>query len=313
MIQKERIKLLNNKQFRNEKYIIYWMQQSQRTDYNHALEYAINLSDKYNKPLIVYFGLTFNFPDANIRHYKFMFEGLENVKKSLDKRNIKFLLIENSPEIGIIEISKNACIIIVDRGYLKIQRSWRKSVAEKIKCPLIQIESDVVVPIQVTSNKEEYSACTIRHKIHDKLKKYLITVKKQKYNQEYIEHEFDSIDIKNIKINNIDSSVNPVKNFLGGTNHALNHLNLFLKEKISEYQEKRNDPNINFVSNMSLYLHFGQIFPLQIALSVLKNKNPGNESYLEELIIRRELSINFIYYNIKYNEFDGLPDWSKKT
>ena len=231
MIQKERIKYLNNKKFQNKKYIIYWMQQSQRTDYNHTLEYAITQSNNYEKPLIVYFGLTENFPDANIRHYKFMIEGLKEVQKSLNDRGIKFLLKQLSTEKGAIELSKDACMIIVDRGYLKIQKDWRNKVSKEINCPLIQIESDAVIPVEIASQKEEYSAATLRHKIRDKFDKYLSPLKKEKYKQSYIEKELGSIDIKEISKDKIDKSVKNVDNFIGGTYQAIKHLNLFLKKK----------------------------------------------------------------------------------
>jgi len=313
MIQKERIKNLNKKDFQNKKYIVYWMQQSQRTEYNHALEYAISQSNKYKKPLLVYFGLTESFPDANLRHYDFMLEGLKEVNKSLKERNIKFVLDHTSPEIGAINLSKKACLLIVDRGYLKIQREWRKTVSEKIKCPLIQIEGDVVVPIEIVSNKEEYAAVTIRSKINEKLTQYLTPLKKEKYNHNFVENDLDSTDVEKIVLNKIDNSVKPVNNFKGGTSQAVKHLNVFLKDKIDKYAEKRNDPNLNFGSNMSPYLHFGQISSLNIALSVLKNKSLGYESFLEELIVRRELSMNFVFYNSKYDNYYGLPDWAKKS
>jgi deoxyribodipyrimidine photo-lyase len=313
MIQKERIILLNDKKFRNEKYIIYWMQQSQRTDYNHALEYAIYQSNKYEKPLIVYFGLTEFFPNANIRHYKFMIEGLIEVEKTLNNRGIKFLLKQLSPEKGAIDLSKDACMIIVDRGYLKIQRDWRNKVSNEINCPLIQIESDVVIPVEVASEKEEYSAATLRHKIKDKIGKYLIPLKKEKYKHSYVEKELGSIDIQEISKDKIDKSVKQVDNFIGGTDQAKKYLNLFLKEKIDSYPEKRNDPNLNFVSNLSPYLHFGQISSLKVALSVLESKSIGREAFLEELIARRELSINFVYYNPYYNSLNCLPDWAKNN
>jgi deoxyribodipyrimidine photo-lyase len=313
MIQKERIKNLNDKKFQNKKYIVYWMQQSQRTKYNHALEYAISISNKYRKPLIVYFGLTNHFPNANIRHYKFMLKGLEEVKKSLKDQVIRFLLRQISPDIGAIALSKDACMMIVDRGYLKIQRKWRKKVSDVIECPLIQIESDVIVPVETASNKEEYAAFTIRDKINKNLDKYLIPVKKEKYRQSFFEKYIDSVDIKDISENKIDKSVKPVNTFVGGTSQAIKHLDLFLKEKIDSYHEKRNNPNLNFVSNLSPYLHFGQISSLHIAMSILNNKSPGNKSFLEELIVRRELSINYVYYNSMYDQFDGLPEWSKKT
>jgi len=79
------------------------------------------------------------------------------------------------------------------------------------------------------------------------------------------------------------------------------------------FPELRNDPTLDYLSHMSPYLHFGQISPLYIAPKVLKTGSPGVEAFLEELIIRRELSMNFVFYNEKYDSLDAIPEWSKKT
>ena len=80
---------------------------------------------------------------------------------------------------------------------------------------------------------------------------------------------------------------------------ALKTAENFLHNKFENYSVDRNDPNKNAQSNLSPYLHFGQISSQRIAIEVkLLNGNPESEkSYLEELIIRKELSDNFCYYN----------------
>jgi len=87
----------------------------------------------------------------------------------------------------------------------------------------------------------------------------------------------------------------------------------FLKNKLQRYRELRSDPIKDCLSNMSPYFHFGQISPLYIALKVLETSKAGKEAYLDELIIRRELSMNFVFYNQDYDSFKGLPDWAKET
>jgi deoxyribodipyrimidine photo-lyase len=67
---------------------------------------------------------------------------------------------------------------------------------------------------------------------------------------------------------------------------------------------------------MSPYLHFGQISPLFIALQThaakgIKKQN--KDAYLEELVVRRELSMNYCFYNPHYDSYSGLPDWAQKT
>jgi hypothetical protein len=53
----------------------------------------------------------------------------------------------------------------VDRGYLRIQRAWREDASKRMECPLLQVESDIIVPVEETSAKEEHAAATIRAKI----------------------------------------------------------------------------------------------------------------------------------------------------
>jgi deoxyribodipyrimidine photo-lyase len=81
------------------------------------------------------------------------------------------------------------------------------------------------------------------------------------------------------------------------------------------YDERRNDPGANAQSGLSPYLHFGQISAQRVALEAEKYDRhlPSQESFLEELIVRRELSDNFCYYNDRYDSFDGFPDWARKT
>ena len=143
MIQKERIKALNQKSVQKGEYVLYWMQASQRSEYNHALEWAILKANEFRQPLIVFLGITDQFPEANERHYAFMLEGLKEVKDSLEKRGIQMVILHESPEVGALQLAARASLAVVDRGYLRIQRSWRDFVSRRIGCTLFQVESDV--------------------------------------------------------------------------------------------------------------------------------------------------------------------------
>ena len=317
MIQKVRIKALNKKELKIGTYVLYWMQASQRADYNHALEYTISKANELHQPVIVFFGITDHFPEANERHYAFMLEGLREVKQSLEKRGIQMVILHESPEKGVLQMSKKASLVIVDRGYLRIQRAWRKDVADRIDCSLIQVESDVIVPLEETSPKEEYAAATIRSKIHKKLNHFLVPLKQRDPIIDSLSLDVESFAIENIdkalsKLR-IDRSVKKVNSFQGGTKEAREHLEVFLEGKLDRFPGLRNDPTLDYLSQMSPYLHFGQISPLFIALEVKKTKSPGIEAFLEELIIRRELSMNFVFYNEHYDSYQAIPEWARKS
>jgi deoxyribodipyrimidine photo-lyase len=317
LIQKERIKILNKNPKRNNKFVVYWMQASQRAEYNHALEYAIVQANNLNKPLIVFFGLTDDYPEANERHYAFMLQGLHEVDEVFRNRGIKMAVIRQSPELAIVELSKVASLIVVDRGYSRIQQKWRRIAAEKVNCLLVQIESDVIVPVEQASWKEEYSAATLRPKIKKKINHYLLPLDQNTPKKDSLHIVFDSLEIDNIDHVladlKIDHNVKRVQNFIGGTSHAKKLLQYFIDKKLAHYSNSRNDPAANGISHMSPYLHFGQISPLYIALKILEKKSPESDAYLEELVVRRELSMNFVFYNPYYDQFSSLPEWCKKT
>ncbi|NLE05123.1 MAG: deoxyribodipyrimidine photolyase [Crenarchaeota archaeon] len=295
------------------------MQASQRVEGNLALEYAILKANSLNKPLVVFFGLTKEFPEANFRHFHFMIEGLREVTDSLENAGIKFIVWNKSPSLGVVELSKEACLCVVDKGYLKTQKQWYTYAANHMDCPLIQIEDNIIVPVNEASPKEEYSAATLRPKIEKKLQTYLTTFNLVKPKYQSINLPFESIDLQNtdniLSKLNVANSDYPVRKFRGGTKFAIQCLNHFIKEQLFDYKESRNDPVLACTSDMSPYLHFGQISPLQIVLLTESNFDhiAQKEAFFEELIIRRELAINYMNYNPNYDSFEGLPNWTKNT
>ncbi|MCK7494581.1 MAG: hypothetical protein MZW92_28000 [Comamonadaceae bacterium] len=49
-----------------------------------------------------------------------------------------------------------------------------------------------------------------------------------------------------------------------------------------------------------------------MALEVIKSMKDAG-AFLEELVVRRELSDNFCYYNRNYDNLQGFPAWAKAT
>jgi len=317
MVEESRVRPLNRKHPVKGEYVLYWMQASQRVEYNHALEFAISQANERKQPLIVYFGLTDNFPEASERHYFFMIEGLKHVKEALNDRGVGMVIERVSPEIGAVNFARKASLVVCDCGYLKIQKQWRQYAARNMECPLLQVESDVVVPVETASSKEEYSAVTLRRKVLPILYRYLVPLPEQILKIDSLHLEYGTYDISDtsgaISKLNIDHSVKPVTSFHGGTFEAKKRLEEFIAQKLDRYHELRNDPNENCLSNLSPYLHFGHVSPLGIALAVNRYSGSGRDAFLEELIVRRELSMNFIHYNQNYDSFAGLPEWARHT
>lgn len=326
MIENERVNELNDKAINySGENVIYWMQSSQRAEENHALEYAVKLSNDLKKNLIVYFGITENYPEANERHYYFMLEGLKSVKKDLNKRKIRMVVLKGSPEIEILKFDKIASVIVVDAGYLRHEKMWRDYVSQQMPCKVVKIETNVIVPLEAASDKDEYSAATIRRKLERKVDIFSKLPETIKYDGKYESNlrnidEVQIDDIDNvIEMLKIDKNVKKVSKFVGGTAVSKLLLEEFLKDKLSCYSTLRNEPSGECCSNMSPYLHFGQISPIYIYNRVIEfcemdiNCDDNKKAYIEELFVRRELAMNFVNYNEKYDSYEGLPNWAKSS
>jgi len=182
------------------------------------------------------------------------------------------------------------------------------------------VESDVIVPVQAAADKEAYAAATLRPKIQKHLQRYLVPVEATPLKRDGLGFRPKGLNLQQVdKILSrlqIDRTVRPVRHYRGGTSNAHRLLDDFISEKLKYYAEQRSDPSKDYGSHMSPYLHFGQISPLEIALKVSQVRGKPKETteaYLEELIIRRELSMNFVHYNPDYDSFKALPDWAKAT
>ncbi len=319
-IQPTRVTALNDRSPRQGDYVLYWMQQSQRAEDNHALEYAIQQANRLGLRLYVVFGLMDDYPEANLRHYAFMVDGLRDVEQGLERRGIRFAVHRGHPAEVALAASRHAALTVCDRGYLRHQKHWRQRLAAAADCPVIQVESDVVVPVEVVSPKAEYAARTLRPKLHRHLDDYLIALNTTPLDKDSLNLPADGLDLSDpqalVDSLKLDRSVPPVgRLFKGGTREAKRLFSRFLTT-VDRYTEHRNQPQTDDVSHMSKYLHFGQVSPLWLALAMRNSpdqRDTDKDAFIEELIVRRELSINFVEYHEHYDNYRCLPDWAKKT
>jgi deoxyribodipyrimidine photo-lyase len=319
---KGRVKALNDGKFnKNGKFVIYWMSQSHRANFNHSLEFAIDLSNAYRKPLLVYFPITDRYKYSNARYYKFMLDGILEAKKSIEERGIKFI-IEKVDDIKqrVIEISRDAFALITDKAYLKFYRRLNQHVADKLDIPVYEVESDVCVPVEIASDRLEPYAFSFRKKIYSIIDAFIVELKPREVKIKSVGLDFglgeltlrDSLEI--LDILNIDKSVS-LSPFVGGYSQARKYLEEFIERKLHKYKDFRSHPELDYQSNLSPYLHFGQISPIEVVLEVLSKygKDENVDSFFNELIVWRELARNFCYYNPNYNQYEGIPDWAKET
>lgn len=322
-------RLIHLKDGKNQgEYVLYWMQQSQRIHDNHALNFAADIANKNNLPLVVFFALYSNYPEANERSFAFMLEGLYDVKKWLDNQGVNFVLRIGPAQEVIFDYLSDAFSFVMDYGYLKHQKMWRKNILDRIikedlHCSVDMIDTDMIVPVKVASDKREYGAYTLRPKLMKVLHEYrdsdpLPPLKNTKQLHLKFDDDLSDVDMLLKKLN-VDQSVTRSPFFKGGYLEASHAFSKFLYNDLKDYKD-RNDPSNPKVSHMSMYLHFGQISPRELlermTLAMLQDQidQASIDSLVEQLYVRRELAFNYVTYQKNYDIFEMMTQpWAYKT
>ncbi|KAI0557696.1 DNA photolyase [Gracilaria domingensis] len=322
-------------------FVLYWMANSLRTRYNFALGHAIYLCEKYRKPLRVVHVFDTVAQDGQPlpeRHAAFQLESLSDVARDLHQKSIPFAVIEPGHDTcaAITALAKDAVLVVTDTCYLRRGRADREAVASSLRIPMYAIEADVVVPVQVASNKAEYAARTIRPKITRALNEYLVPMPEIELPQQsscdvnnWIKSmdpdmnllDLDEIDAVLENVEGLDRGAPRVRSFRGGQNEAQTRLEHFLTKRLREYGSGRNEPAKQMQSDLSPFLRAGNISPIDIALRAKERARKKSsmkeslESFLEELIVRRELAVNACWFNPKvYDVYENIvPNFAKES
>lgn len=299
--------------------IAYWMSRDQRVSDNWALLFAINTAIKTSSKMIVLFCLLDDFLNAHPRNFHFMLKGLLELNKKLEQFNISFYIIEGNPKLIIPEIIKQHKItgLITDFDPLKIKKNWKLELSKRISIPFYEIDTHNIVPCWIASNKQEWGAYTLRPKINKLLPEFLtdipeITYFKLNSNNYVVQNNFKT---RQIILERIKSIMHHLDWIEAGEISAKKQLENFINNKLQSYHINKNKPSINGLSNLSPFLHFGMISSQRVALEILNSNSSdiAKQSFLEELIVRKELSDNYCFYNKNYDNFDGFPEWAKNS
>ena len=298
--------------------VIYWMSRDQRVNDNWALIYSQELAIREKVPLTVLFCLAPRFLNATTGQYVFMLAGLRELSQRLSKLNIPFFLVTGEPDKTLVQFIKTytASTLITDFDPLRIKRQWKEEVARKITIPFYEVDAHNIVPCAIASPKQEYGAYTIRKKIGRLLPVFLDTLPKLQKHPFQWKKDLPRIEWEKLPASlKTNSTMGNLDWITPGEAEAQKRLTHFIDEKLSFYDTSRNNPIEEAQSDLSPYLHFGQLSAQRVALKIEKSNIPNHikAPFLEELIIRRELSDNFCFYNPHYDSFNGFPQWAQKT
>ncbi|KAI4327069.1 hypothetical protein L6164_019570 [Bauhinia variegata] len=308
--------------------VVYWMFRDQRMKDNWALIHALRQANKANVPVAVVFNLFDQFLGAKARHLGFMLRGLRQFSQEIEQAlQIPFFLFRGEAEENVPNFIREcgASLLVTDFSPLRQVRKCKEEICKRVNdsVTIHEVDAHNIVPLWVTSDKLEYSARTIRGKINKRLSEYLIDFPSieppsRKWDTKNELIDWDSL-IADVLRRGAD--VPEIHWCEPGENAAMQVLmgseNGFLTKRLKTYTGDRNDPaKPSALSGLSPYLHFGQISAQRCALEARKLRHScpqAVDTFLEELIVRRELADNFCFYQPHYDSLQGAWEWARKT
>lgn len=104
--------------------------------------------------------------------------------------------------------------------------------------------------------------------------------------------------------------------FRGGYKEGMQQVERFFKEKFKDYAANRNNPNNEVLSNLSPWLHTGQISALKVVLLARKrfsSQNNNLQTFINEIFAFRETAEHFCYHEKNYDSIEGALVWAKES
>lgn len=298
--------------------VVYWMQRAQRANDNPALELTVETANLLGKPVVVFFALMSFFPGANLRHFAFLVQGVPEIAEALQKRGIG-LVLRRSPDHKLEKLCAELrpALVIGDENPLRDPEKWRQDAASNLRVPFWTVDADVIVPSKLLL-KEQYAARTIRPRLQRLLPEFLVVSKNPKARIPWRKPRgLASLPVTFNFLHDwpLNRSAQPVRGLKGGSGEAERLLKQFIRCKLKDYPALRNHPEAAATSQLSPYLHFGQIGPRAVALAVQNAHAPeaAKQAYLDQLITWRELSVNFVRFNPNYDNFECAEPWAHRT
>uniref|UniRef100_A0A671KMA5 Deoxyribodipyrimidine photo-lyase n=1 Tax=Sinocyclocheilus anshuiensis TaxID=1608454 RepID=A0A671KMA5_9TELE len=252
--------------------------------------------------------------------YAFMLKGLREVAKECNSLDIKFHLLSGEPGQNLASFVKKWKFgaVVTDFNPLRIPLQWIETVKKHLPAdvPFIQVDAHNVVPCWEASENLEYGARTIRGKITKLLPEFLSEIPLVNTHPHSASRAAEPVDWEEVLSSlEVDRSVGEVDWAQPGSCGGMAMLESFIEQRLRLFATQRNNPNCDALSHLSPWIHTGQLSVQRVVKQVKREKNASESvaSFIEELVVRRELADNFCFYNHNYDNISGAYDWAKKT
>jgi deoxyribodipyrimidine photo-lyase len=350
MVPEVRITPLNEHGVRADgDYVLYWMVSARRTSWNFALDRAREYADTLRKPIVVFEALRADYPWACERFHQFVADGMRDNLRACQSRGVlyyPYLERARGEGKGLLErLAERAAVVVTDDFPAVFLRRMIDAAGQRLAVRCEAIDSNGLLPLRAVDSVFP-SAYAFRRAFQRVLPEHLGArplrdpfaglLQPQPVLAEDIRSRWPSavewLDSGAMARFPVDHSVG-LTAMPGGECAARARLHEFLAVDLASYGTERNQPDDDVSSWLSAYLHWGHLSVHEIFnaivtregwLGALPAKATGAregwwgltasaESFLDQLIVWRELSFNMSSTRDNYDRFESLPSWAINT
>ena len=335
-------------------FVLYWMTAYRRTNWNFSLDRAIDWARELDKPLVILEALRCGYQWASDRLHGFILEGMADNARSLSGKPVRYYpYVEQFPDEGkglLYALSRKACVIVTDDFPAFFIPRMAASASKKMPVRMELVDSNGILPLRA-ADRVFTTAYSFRRFLQKNLPAHLyVHPKSAPFKGVRLRHPYSlpqeitrgwpsaeqtilqgkPFDVSAIPL---DHNVSPVP-ARGGSDRAKRLVREFLKNRISDYTDKRNQPEEAVTSGLSPYLHFGHISAHEIFSRLTKTEgwfldrlspradgrrsgwwgmSEPAEAFADQLITWRELGFNMCWQREDYQAYESLPEWAYET
>jgi deoxyribodipyrimidine photo-lyase len=274
------------------KYVLYWMIAQRRSEWNFALQRAVDWARELRKPLIVLEALRCDYQWASDRLHRFVIQGMSDNARRLERKSATYYpYVEPRPGAGrglLEELARNACLVLTDEYPCFFLPRMVARAAQRLSVPLEVVDSNGLLPLRV-ANKVFARAFDFRRFLQRELKPHLADVPRADPLSRVRLPRLGALPSSATRrwpATNVVAMANDPKAFanlpidhsvagapaIGGADAAQGRWQSFLRKQLTDYRDNRNEPHAEATSNLSPYLHFGHISPHQILSDLMQHE-----------------------------------------
>ncbi|MFT7464770.1 MAG: deoxyribodipyrimidine photo-lyase, partial [Pseudohongiellaceae bacterium] len=334
-------------------YVLYWMVANRRPRWNFALQHAVARALEYGKPLVVLEALGCRHRWANDRSHRFLADGMaDNAEAFRETPVLYYPYVEPEPQAsrGLLEaLGKHACTVITDDWPCAFVPRIQAAAAKLLPVSLEAVDGSCVVPMRVP-DRAFPTAYGFRRFLHGCLREHLAvfpeknplarrSLKPAGRLPAAIRERWPATETRSLRAPGLIASL-PIDHRVaaveetGGWRAGSARVSRFIQLALDRYIDNGRHPDRDGTSGLSPYLHFGHVSAHEALDAVMAWENlfpedlpaQGNgrragwwrmgdaaEAFLDQLITWRELGFNLCAQRDDYDQYDSLPEWSRRT